>query len=116
MDSENRDILEPTLTLEEGLRRSQLRSLKSVNQKFGEVEAIYKQIHGEALNQQGGIDTVEASTLKTALLTGETVDELVKAKQKRDKRLKFRLFCVGLFLLILVVWLGLVIGLRRAEH
>ena len=116
MDSENRDILEPSLSLEEGLRRSQLRSLRSVNKKFGEVESIYKQIHGEALNQQGAIDTVEANTLKTALLTGETVDELKKAKEKRDKRLKFRLFCVGLFLLILVVWLAIVIGLRRIEH
>ena len=116
MDSENRDILEPSLTLEEGLRRSQLRSMQSVNRKFGEVESIYKQIHGEALSQQGAIDTVEANTLKTALLTGETVNELQNAKEKRDKRIKFRLFCVGFFLLILVIWLGLVIGLRRIEH
>lgn len=116
MDSENRDILEPALTLEEGLRRSQLRSMQSVNRKFGEVEEVYRQIHGEALSQQGAIDTVEANTLKTALLTGETVAELQKAKEKKDRRLKTRLFCVGLFLLVLLVWLGLVIGLRRVEH
>ena len=116
MDSEDRDILEPSLTLEEGLRRSQLRSMQSVNNNFSEVESIYKQIHGEALSQQGAIDTVEGNTLKTALLTGETVNELQKAKQKRDKRLKFRFLCVGFFLLILVVWLGLVLGLRRIEH
>ena len=116
MDSENRDILEPSLSLEEGLRRSQLRSLRSVNKKFTEVESIYKEIHGEALKQQDAIDTVDANTLKTALLTGETVNELQKTKTKRDKRLKFRLMCIGLFLIILLVWIGLVIGLRRVEH
>ncbi len=116
MDSENRDILEPSLSLEEGLRRSQLRSMQSVNRKFGEVENIYRQIHGEALSQQGAIDSVEASTLKTALLTGETVNELQKTKQKRDRRLKCKLLCLGVFFLILVVWLALIIGLRRAEH
>jgi t-SNARE complex subunit (syntaxin) len=116
MDSENRDILEPSLTLEEGLRRSQLRSMRSVNKKFGEVESIYRKILGESVSQQEGIDSVEATTLKTALLTDETVNELQKAKKKRDRRLKFRLICIGLFLLVLIVWLGLVIGLRRTEH
>ena len=90
--------------------------MQSVNKKFGEVESIYRQIHGEAVSQQGAIDSVEASTLKTALLTDETTAELRKTKQTRDRRLKFRLMCIGLFFLVLIVWFALVIGLRRAEH
>ena len=93
-----------------------MRSMHAVNKKFGEVESIYRQIHGEAISQQGAIDSVEASTLKSALLTDETIAELEKTKKKRDKRLKFRLICIGLFFLVLIVWFGLVIGLRRAEH
>jgi t-SNARE complex subunit (syntaxin) len=116
MDSENRDILEPSLTLEEGLRRSQLRGLQSVNTKFAEVESMYRQIHGEALSQQPALDTVEANTLKTALLTGETVSELQKTKQTQDKRRRMRIMCVGFFLLVLIVWLAIIVGLRRIEH
>jgi hypothetical protein len=116
MDSENRDILEPSLTLEEGLRRSQLRGLQSVNTKFAEVESMYRQIHGEALSQQPALDTVEANTLKTALLTGETVTELQKTKQTQDKRRRMRIMFVGFFLLVLIVWLAIIVGLRRIEH
>ena len=115
MDSEARDILEPSLTLEEGLRRSQLRGLWSVNQKFTEVQDIYRNIQGEALAQQGTISAVDESTLKTALLTGETVEELQKAKQKKDRKLKFRIYCVVGFLVLLLMWLGLVLGLPRAQ-
>ena len=113
MDSEARDILEPSLSLEEGLRRSQLRSMQNVNKEFAEVESIYRQIHGEAVSQQGAISSVEESTLKTALLTGETVDELKKSKQTKDRRLRCRLMCVGVFIIALVIWLFLVLGLRR---
>jgi t-SNARE complex subunit (syntaxin) len=113
MDSEARDILEPSLTLEEGLRRSQLKSMQAVNKEFAEVESIYRQIHGEAVSQQGAISSIEESTLKTALLTGDAVEELKKAKKAKDRRLRFRIICVAVFILALVVWLFLVLGLRR---
>ena len=113
MDSEERDIMEPSLSLEEGLRRSQLRGVQSVEKKFTEVHEIYRGIHGEALSQQPAISSVQESSLKTALLTGETVGELEKAKKKKDKKLRCRLYCISVFLLILLVWLALVVGLPR---
>jgi t-SNARE complex subunit (syntaxin) len=113
MDSEARDILEPSVTLEEGLRRSQLRGMKSVEQRFTEVHGLYKGLHGEALSQQGAISSVEESTLRTALLTGQTVEELEKAKTKKDRKLRFRLYCIGVFIVLLIVWLGLVLGLPK---
>lgn len=107
------DILSPQFTLEEGLAKSQLRGMQSVNKKFGQVEQLYKDLHGEAASQQEAIDIVEASTLKTALLTGETTEELKKFKKAKDRKLRTRIFCVGIFLLILIIWLLLVVGVPR---
>ena len=100
-------------TLEEGLRQSQLRGMQAVERKFGQVEAIYKDIHGEALTQQPAIDSIEAETLRTALLTGETVEELKKAKAKRDRRMRLKIICVSVFFFVLIIWLLLVVGLPR---
>jgi hypothetical protein len=82
MESESRDILEGSVSLEEGLRRSQLKGLKSVERKFGEVESIYREIHGEAVSQQDILTQAQENTLKTALLTGETAQEVKKLKDK----------------------------------
>ena len=113
MESESRDILEASVSLEEGLRRSQLKGLKSVEKKFGEVESIYRQIHGEAASQQDIITHAEDNTLKTALLTGEAVEEVKRAKKRKDRRLRMKILCVVIFISILVVWLGLVYFLHR---
>lgn len=113
MESESRDILESSVPLEEGLRRSQLKSLKSVEKKFGEVDFIYRNIHGEAVSQQHILNQAEESTLKTALLTGETTEELIKLKKKKDRRLRMKIFCTVIILIIVVVWLGLVYFLHR---
>jgi len=99
------DILSSAMTLEEGLRRSQLKGMKNVEKKFVDVHAAYRALHGEALAQQENLDTVEENTLKTALLTGETVTELKKTKERKDKRLKMRVYCIGIFFLIIFVWL-----------
>lgn len=112
-DSAGADILSPRLTLEEGLARSQLRGMKSVEKKFGQVEQLYRDLHGEAASQQEAIDIVEASTLKTALLTGETSEELKKFKKAKDRKIRTRIFCVGIFLFILIVWLLIVVGVPR---
>ena len=115
--SEGGDILSSSLTLEEGLRRSQLKGMKTVEKKFVDVHAAYKELHGEALSQQEAIDTVEANTIKTALLTGETVTELKKTKERRDKRLRMRVYCIGIFFFILAVWLLVVVYLpHRVER
>jgi t-SNARE complex subunit (syntaxin) len=111
------DILSSTITLEEGLRRSQLRGMKNVQEMFVDVHAAYRALHGEALAQQEKIDTVEEHTLKTALLTGETVTELRKTKDRKDKRLKMRLYCIGIFFFIVFVWLAVVLHLpARIRH
>ncbi len=107
------DVLSPELSLEEGLAKSQLRGMKTVSKKFGQVEQLYKDLHGEAISQQDAIDIVEASTLKTALLTGETAEELSKFKKAKDRKLRTRIFCVGIFLFVLIVWLLLVVGVPR---
>jgi t-SNARE complex subunit (syntaxin) len=109
--SSDDDLLAPSLTLEEGLRRSQLRGIKSVEKKFAEVNSAYKDLHGEALAQQPALDTVEANTLKTALLTAETVSELKKTKERKDKRMRMRVYCIGIFFLIILTWFFIIIYL-----
>ena len=116
VDSEgHQDILSSNVTLEEGLRRSQLRGMKAIEKKFIEVESIYRNIHGEAVSQQGAIESIEDQTLKTALLTGETADELRKAKAKKDRRLRMRIYCISIFLFVLALWLLLVVGLPHND-
>lgn len=110
-DSESGGGILSAPTLEEGLRQAQLRGMQSVERKFGQVEAIYRSIHGEAVSQQAAVESVEAETLKTSLLTGDAVEELKKAKAKRDRRLRLKLYCIGIFLFVLVIWLLLVVGL-----
>ena len=109
--SSDEDILSSSLTLEEGLRRSQLKGLKNVEKKFNDVNSAYKDLHGEALAQQPALDSVEANTLKTALLTSETVTELKKTKERKDKRMRMRVYCIGLFFLIILTWFFIVIYL-----
>jgi t-SNARE complex subunit (syntaxin) len=111
--STDSEILSQEVTLEEGLARSQLRGMKSVEKKFTDVHQMYRELHGEAVAQQDSIDIVEASTLRTALLSGETVDELKKFKDAKDRKMRCRMYCVGIFLCIFIIWLLLVIGLPR---
>jgi t-SNARE complex subunit (syntaxin) len=109
--SSDDDLLGPSLTLEEGLRRSQLRGIKSVEKKFADVNSAYRDLHGEVLAQQPALDSVEANTLKTALLTSETVTELKKTKERKDKRLRMRVYCIGIFFLIIITWFFIIIYL-----
>ena len=115
MESESRDILEGSVSLEEGLRRSQLKGLKSVERKFGEVESIYREIHGEAVSQQDILTQAQENTLKTALLTGETAQEVKKFKDKKDRRFRMKVFCALFFIFVLLVWLGLVYFLHHSS-
>lgn len=89
--------------------------MKAIEKKFIEVESIYRNIHGEAVSQQGAIESIEDQTLKTALLTGETADELRKAKAKKDRRLRMRIYCISIFLFVLALWLLLVVGLPHND-
>lgn len=107
------DILASSGSLEEGLRQAQLRGMRSIEKQFTQVESIYKNIHGEAVSQQSAIDLIEDQTLKTALLTGETAEELKITKQKRDKRFRLKIYCIAAFLLVVGIWLFVVLHTRH---
>ena len=87
-----------------------------MEKKFTDVNAAYKDLHGEALAQQPTLDSVEANTLKTALLTQETVTELKKTKERKDKRMRMRIYCIGLFFLIILIWFFIVIYLPHRNR
>ena len=98
------------------MRRSQLRGLQNVERKFTEVHSAYNALHGEAMSQQPALDTVEANTLKTALLTSETVTELKKTKERKDKRMRMRVYCIGIFFLLIMTWLFIVVYLPHRSR